>query len=450
MASRLLLPPQILGADGRPVSGAKLNTYQTGTSTAKSVFTDAALTIAHANPVVADANGRFAAMFMAGGDYRVVLTDASDVTIATYDPIEGATATLSTSAAGMRNRLLNPAMMVSQQNSTTVVALTNGAGYVTDGWVGVLSSTPGGTLWLGQVASATPGGSPNRLRCTVNATDASIAAGDYYRVEQRIEGPHVSDMRFGTSSARQILVKLGVLSSVAGTFGVSVTNSAGNRSWVGAISIGAGEVNVSVSRTLTIPGDTAGTWLTGAGQIGAVLRVCLSGGTTFQGAAGWQAGDYITTSSQTNLMATGSATFEIYDAGLYIDALGEGNFPSWEVPDFADELARCQRYWEASYDHGVAPATASYVSAATGPTQSGSANTAVIDVRYRVQKHPGTVTVTTYNPNDGTVDEMRDGGGTDSTVTLSNEGKSGFSATNDGVLAANSTASMHWVASARL
>lgn len=348
MADRLLLPPQILGADGRPVSGAKLNTYVTGTSTRKQVFTDAALTIAHANPTIADSAGRFPAMFLAGGDYRVVLTDSADAVIATYDPVAGAeTDTSGSTGSPFRNRLINPGMQISQENGTTVVALTDGAAYVLDGWVGALSSTPGGTLWLNQAASATPGGSPFRLRATANVADATISAGDFYRIEQRIEGAAFADARFGTASARQILVRLGVLSSLAGTFGVSLTNSAGNRSWVGTFSIAAGEINTAVERTIAIPGDTAGTWLTGPNEIGAVLRICLTAGSTFHGAAGWQAGNYLTTSSQTQWMSTGSASFEVFDAGVYVDALAAGEFPTWELPDYAAELQRAQRYWQA-------------------------------------------------------------------------------------------------------
>jgi hypothetical protein len=90
MTKRLLLPrSQVVGLDGRPLAGAKLYTYATGTATPKPVWTDAALTVAHLNPVVADAAGRFPAMFLAVGDYRTILTDAADVTISTDDPVEG-------------------------------------------------------------------------------------------------------------------------------------------------------------------------------------------------------------------------------------------------------------------------------------------------------------------------------------------------------------------------
>jgi hypothetical protein len=362
MAKRLLLPrSQVVGLDGRPISGAKLYTYTTGTSTPKAVYTDAALTVAHANPVIADSAGRFPAMFLGAGDYKTELRDAADTVIATDDPVEGddaaAAEDIATAAlAARRNRLVNPAMQISQQYGTSNTDCTTGSTYVLDQWIGFLSSTPGGTLRVAQVASVTPGGSPYRLRATAvsGSTDTSLAAGDFYTIQQPIEGQMIADARLGSASAKQLLLRLGVRSSIAGTFGVSLGNSATNRSWVGLLTITAGEINTDLERTFTLPGDTAGTWLTDTG-VGAYVRVCLAAGTTWQGAADWQAGNLLTTSGQTNFMATGSATFELFDCGFYVDTSGAGVFPPWEMPDAAEELRRCQRYFVYRRQTGSAP-----------------------------------------------------------------------------------------------
>jgi microcystin-dependent protein len=99
MPNRLLLPrPQAVAADGRPLAGAKLYTYTTGTSTPKSVYTTAALNVAHANPVVADSAGRWPSMFLAADEYRIVLKDADDVTIFTDDNVTGLEAAAGSSA----------------------------------------------------------------------------------------------------------------------------------------------------------------------------------------------------------------------------------------------------------------------------------------------------------------------------------------------------------------
>ena len=243
-----------------------------------------------------------------------------------------------------RNRIINPAMQISQERGTALVDVTNGTIYTVDQWFASLSTTPGGTLRVQQVASATPGGSPFRLRHTVQVADATIAAGDSYAPGAYIEGQMIADARFGTASARQIVVRFGVRSSLAGTFGVRLTNSGGTRSYVTTITISGGEINTDLLRTVVIPGDTSGTWLTDTG-VGLTLQITLAAGTTFQTTAGtWQAGNFLTTSGQTNFMGTASATFELFDVGLYVDALAIGAAPSWELPAWDDELRRCQRF----------------------------------------------------------------------------------------------------------
>jgi len=349
MATRLLLPrSQRVLLDGRPANGARLYTYVTGTTTPKPVYTDAARTIPHQNPVPADAAGAFPDMFPEGGTYRLVLEDGAGNLIFTADDVDGIVSSGGgggSTTAALRNRLVNGAMQISQEHGTANVDVTTGEVYTLDQWKAVLSTTPGGTLRVAQVASLTPGGSPYRLRATAQVSDGSLATGDLYVIQQPIEGLGISDARFGTPNARQIILRFGVRSSIAGTFAVSITNSVANRSYVTTFSIAAGEINTDVVRSLIIPGDTAGTWLADTG-IGILVRICLAAGTTYQGLDGWQAGNICATAAQTNFMGTGSATFELFDAGLYVDEAGSGVAPAWEYPDIGREVARCQRYYE--------------------------------------------------------------------------------------------------------
>ena len=248
--------------------------------------------------------------------------------------------------ATYRNRIVNPAMQISQERGTALVDVTTLTAYTVDQWAAALSTTPGGTLRVQQIASITPGGSPFRLRHTVQAADSSIAAGDVYSIVQYIEGQMVVDARFGTASARQLVARFGVRSSLAGTFGVRLTNSAANRSYVSTFAIAGGEINTDLVRTIVIPGDTTGTWLADTG-IGCAFQITLASGTTFQGTSGaWQTGNFSTTSAQTNFMGTGSATFEIFDVGLYVDHFNIGTAPSWELPAWDEDLRRCKRYWQ--------------------------------------------------------------------------------------------------------
>lgn len=421
MATRLLLPrAQRVNLDGRPLSGAKLFTYVTGTSTPKPVYTDPALTTPHANPVIADASGTWPSMYPEGGLYRLVLTDAADVVIYTDDDVEGATTNGTGGGSAVdarRNRIVNGAMQISQQNITNNVDATTGTNWTLDQWAAFLSTTPGGTLRVAQVASLTPGGSPFRLRATVQANDTSIAAGDFYTIAQPIEGSIVPDLRWGTASARQVLLRFMLRSSQAGTFGLSITNSAKNRSYVTLVTIAPGEINTDLLREIAIPGDTSGTWLTDTG-VGMTIRFAMAAGTTFQGATGWQAGDIMSTSSANNFMATGSATLEISDVALYLDPDATGTFPDYEVPNFGDELVRCQRFYEKSYDFSVAPGTAASLNGALGiRTSAASVAQTIFATTFRTEKRVAP-TVTFYSPVTGTANRLRNASGAaDVTVT---------------------------------
>jgi hypothetical protein len=84
--SRFVLPFADVGAGIRPSSGAKLFFYATGTSTPKSTFTDATGSTANTNPVIANANGVFPAIFF-NGSFNVALKDSNNVQIWTADPV---------------------------------------------------------------------------------------------------------------------------------------------------------------------------------------------------------------------------------------------------------------------------------------------------------------------------------------------------------------------------
>lgn len=348
MAERFFMPrATAFDGNGDPISGGKLEFYEAGTSTPKATYSDAGLTVANANPVVADSAGRFGEIFLISGEaYKVILTDASGTPIWTADPyVQVTPEDPDASPVYYQNRIVNGSMVVSQQFGTANTDVTNGIVYTLDQWIGVLSSTPGGTLRIAQVASETPQGSAYRLRMTAQVTDASIAADAYYVLSQRIEGRRIANARFGTSSAKSIIIRFGCRSSIAGTFGFSVKNSASNRSYVTTFAISASEIATDVVRTIIVPGDQSGTWPKDEAE-GMAVRWCLAAGTDYQIAANaWNTGDYESTSAQTNFMGTAAATFELFDVALYVDTQGSGVAPVYELPPADEELRAAQRYY---------------------------------------------------------------------------------------------------------
>jgi hypothetical protein len=246
-----------------------------------------------------------------------------------------------------KNYIGNGAMMVSQENGSTLATLSNTSTnyYVADKFAANIATS--GALSYGQVASPTPGGSPNRIRLTVTTAEAALAAGHYACFDHRIEGFAVADLKLGTAAAKQFILQFGV-KAPAGTYSVIFENSgpiisSGIRSYVAEYTIAAGEANTDVVKSVTVPGDVVATnWLTNNG-IGLIVRWGMAAASNMQQAAGsWGTADVVGSPNQFNLLGTVGNVFELFDVGLY-----EGSAaPAFQVPDYATELRACQREFE--------------------------------------------------------------------------------------------------------
>jgi hypothetical protein len=240
-----------------------------------------------------------------------------------------------------KNYIINGAMMVSQEVLSTAVQHAPGEyKYDIDCWA-LHNGTSAGVVTVQQVASLTPGGSPNRLRVTVTTADTAIAAGEFAHIVHLIEGYRVCDLKFGTAGAKDYVLQLGV-KGPAGTYTVRSVNSANNRVFLREFTIQPGEANTDVVKTILVPGDTGGVWLKDSG-IGLGITVSLAAGTTYQSTAGsWLSSPAFATANQFNFFGTVGNVFELFDVGLYegVDA------PPFIVPDYDDCLRDCQRFWE--------------------------------------------------------------------------------------------------------
>lgn len=310
-----------------------------------------------------------------------------------------------------KNYALNGAMMVNQDG----VAVTTTGGYIVDQFN--VQFVNGGTISGAQVANPTPGGSTSRLRVTVTASDAAVAAGDYSMVAQPIEGARVADLRWGSGFAKTITIRFGV-NAPAGTYCVTVLNSALNRSYVAEYTIAGGESNTDVVKSVTIPGDTSGTWLTNNG-VGMWVRWGLMAGATFQQAAGaWGTASAVGSANQFNFMGASVASlFELFDVGVY-----EGStVPTFVVPDPIAEKLRCQRYYYkilpgvagAGIASGVAYSTALMIYAITFPVEMrGTPTTAINALTWRTAGNSGTTSLSASNAGTtGTELQITVGGG---------------------------------------
>jgi hypothetical protein len=173
---------------------------------------------------------------------------------------------------------------------------------------------------------------------TVTTVDTSLAASDRYIWMQRIEGYSVSDFGFGTANAKTVTVSFWVKSSLTGTFGGALDNG-GTRSYPFSYTISA--ANTWEQKTVTIAGDTSGTWPTNNSKA-MQLIFSLGAGSDYVGTINtWAGASYYTVSGATNVLATSGATF--YITGVQLEKGSTAT--SFDVRDYGRELAMCYRYY---------------------------------------------------------------------------------------------------------
>lgn len=253
-------------------------------------------------------------------------------------------------ATRFKNRIINGNMAIDQRNAgaSLSASVVNAYTYSLDRWQYfaniaskfTIQQTPS-TTETGY-ATRVAAGFTNYLATTVGASaNVTVAATDSYLISQFIEGLNVSDLAWGTSSAKTVTLSAWVYSSLTGTFGGSIVNGAGNRSYPFTYSIPTANTWTQIS--ITIAGDTTGTWLTTNG-IGVRVYFSLGTGTTYSGTAGaWAATSYFSATGATNVISTNSATFYITGVQLEVGSSATG----FEYVDYTTQLIMCQRYYES-------------------------------------------------------------------------------------------------------
>ena len=233
-----------------------------------------------------------------------------------------------------RNMIINGAMLVAQRGTSAVTADVS---YPVDRFFMLNNSN--GTFSAQQVAEA-PSGFKNSLKVTITGADTDLSTTQRLLVNYYIEGQDFISPAFGTSSAKSITLSFQVRSSLTGTFAGSLQNDGQDRSFPFEYTISS--ANTWESKSITISGETSGTWLTTNG-IGARIRFSLGEGTNQQGTVNtWSNANYFGTSSGTSLIGTNGATWQI--TGVQLE-LGSVATP-FEYRSYEDELKRCERYYE--------------------------------------------------------------------------------------------------------
>jgi hypothetical protein len=241
---------------------------------------------------------------------------------------------------GFKNRIINGDMRIDQRNagaSVTPVAQQ----YTLDRWNSNLSQVSKFSVQQNAGSVTPPVGFTNYLGVT-SLSAYSITAGDYFSVYYNIEGLNVSDLAWGTANAKTVTLSFQVYSSLTGTFSGVFQNSASNRSYPFTYSILTANTWTTIS--VTVAGDTSGTWLTTSG-IGISIKFSLGTGSTYSGTAGaWAGANYQAATGGTSVVGTNGATF--YITGVQVETGSTAT--SFDVRDYGRELILCQRYYQQS------------------------------------------------------------------------------------------------------
>jgi hypothetical protein len=291
------------------------------------------------------ATGNKPSLSSTGGDTNIGFELVSKGTGEITAKVNGSTVFNASSSMGFKNRIINGAMVIDQRNAGAEVnpALTNA--YYVDRWV-VLSTTAG-KFKIGQNAGAItpPAGFTNYLGCT-SLSAYSVGASDAFGVRQSIEGFNFADLAWGTANAQAITISFWVRSSLTGTFGLGLINNGANRAYAATYTISA--ANTWEQKTITIAGDTTGTWLTN-NDVGIRVTFGMGYGSSLSGTANaWNAGTAFMPTGATSVVGTNGATF--YITGVQLEKGSTAT--SFDYRPYGTELQLCQRYFQTGI-HGV-------------------------------------------------------------------------------------------------
>ena len=254
----------------------------------------------------------------------------------------------SPSSALFRNRIINGDMRIDQRNAGSNVSVNDAAPfYAVDRFE--MQAQSGDGVFDAERSTTAPDGFTNSLKITVTTADASIGATQSYMVRQKIEGFNVGDLDFGSSSAKTITLSFYVRSSNTGTFGGAIINGGFDRSYPFSYDISS--VDTWEQKTITISGDTTGTWATG-NTSGMVVSFSLGAGSSRVGTAGaWAGSNYQGATGQVNPISTLNATWFVTGVQLEVGSVAT----PFERRPFGAELALCQRYFQVAGGAGTYP-----------------------------------------------------------------------------------------------
>ena len=248
-------------------------------------------------------------------------------------------------------------MRIDQRNAGASV--NGNVVYSLDRWLANASQTNKYTVQRNAGSVTPPVGFTNYLGVT-SSSAYSVGASEQFSIVQTIEGFNTADLGWGAAGAKTVTLSFWVRSSLTGTFGGSFINASANRFYVFSYTISA--ANTWEYKTITVAGDTSGTWATN-NTVGIYVWFSIGAGSTVSGTAGsWGSSTLYQPTGATSVVGTNGATWYITGAQLEVGSVAT----PFERRDYGRELAMCQRYYyKSSATSGNSPFGSAFMNSTT-------------------------------------------------------------------------------------
>lgn len=248
------------------------------------------------------------------------------------------------------NIIVNGGMTVAQRSSS-VTGVTTGGYYTCDRMEINVNNL--GTYTVTQESDG-PDGFSNSLKIDCTTADASPASSDYVFLTHKLEGQDLQHLKKGTSNALPVTLSFWVKSNMTGTYQFNARDQ-DNVKYISA-SYTVNFAGTWEYKTITLAGDTTGVLDNDANE-SLKLEWWLDSGSNFNSGTlntSWTAASNVNRNAGTTVNIGDSTSNYWQITGVCLN-VGDSaiDFPH---RSYGDELARCMRYFEKSFQQSETPA----------------------------------------------------------------------------------------------
>lgn len=250
---------------------------------------------------------------------------------------------------GGKNLLINGNMMIHQRSGTTVTGISTSTYNTADRWL-TDASTAATSAVFSQLVDTTDFPSSTEfvksLRTTCTTAKTSLAANDYVKIVQKIEGQNLQVLKKGTANAESITVSFWVKSNLTGVFICELDDIQNSRQISKTYTINS--ANTWEFETITFPGDTSGT-LTNDNAARFQISFWVVAGDTYTNgtnlnSTAWASYDNGKRAfGMINNLASAANTNNFLITGIQME-IGTIRNP-YEYKSYSEQLLLCQRYY---------------------------------------------------------------------------------------------------------